>query len=91
MATFLRNSKTPSLSIYLSEKWGKELCDNHRGISFHFMAGMIPTQIILNRIMVTYFVDHVYPESPRDIRAGRGTIDMIYCLKQIAEKYSEKQ
>lgn len=44
-------------------KGKKELCGNHRGISLPSVADKIFTRVILNRIMTTKLVNHVYPES----------------------------
>ena len=65
------------------------MCDNHRGISLLSIAGKILARLILNRI-IKHLVDDIYPESQCGFRSGRGTIDMIFSLHQVAEKVSEK-
>lgn len=70
-------------------KGNRNICDNHRGISLLSIAGKILARLILNRIM-KHLVDGIYPESQCGFRAGRGTIDMIFSLRQVAEKVREK-
>ena len=53
------------------------------------MAGKILARVVLNR-MITHIVPDVYPESQCGFRAGKGTVDMIFALRQIQEK-SRKQ
>ena len=70
-------------------KGNRNICDNHRGISLLSIAGKILARLILNRIM-KHLVDDIYPESQCGFRAGRGTVDMIFSLRQVAEKVREK-
>ena len=70
-------------------KGNRNICDNHRGISLLSIAGKILARLILNRIM-KHLVDDIYPESQCGFRAGRGTVDMIFSLRQVAEKVCEK-
>ena len=70
-------------------KGNRNICDNHRGISLLSIAGKILSRLILNRIM-KHLVDDIYPESQCGFRAGRGTVDMIFSLHQVAEKVREK-
>ena len=71
-------------------KGNRKICDNHRGISLLSIAGKILARVILNRV-IKHVIDDVYPESQCGFRAGRGTIDMIFSLRQIAEKVREKK
>lgn len=63
-------------------------CDNHRGISLLSVAGKILARVILNR-MNTKLVSSVYPESQCGFRSGRGTVDMVFSLRQLQEKARE--
>ena len=65
------------------------MCDNSRGISLLSIAGKIIARVILNRI-IKHLIDDIYPESQCGFRSGRGTIDMIFSLRQVAEKIREK-
>lgn len=81
--------KDASIRHLFKNKGKKVVCDNWRGISLLSIAGKILARIILNRI-ITYLVDDIYPESQCGFRAGRGTVDMIFSLRQVAEKVREK-
>ena len=75
--------------ISLFKKKGKRtLCDNYRGISLLSVAGKILARVIITRIN-QHITDSVYSESQCGFRKGRGTVDMIFCLRQIQEKSRE--
>ena len=65
------------------------MCDNHCGVSLLLINGKILARLILNRIF-KHVVDEIYPESQCVFRTLRGTIDTIFCLRQLAEKTREK-
>ena len=75
--------KDASIKHLLKNKGKKIVCDNSRGISLLSIVGKILARVILNRIIV-HLIDDIYQES------GRGTIDMIFSLRQVAEKVREK-
>ena len=76
-------------SIVSLFKTGKRhLCDNYRGISLLSVAGKILARIIITRIN-QHLTDSVYSESQCGFRKGRGTTDMIFCLRQLQEKSRE--
>ena len=81
--------KDASIQHLYKNKGPRSACDNHRGISLLSIAGKILARLILNRI-IEHVVDDIYPESQCGFRAGRGTIDMIFSLRQVAEKVREK-
>ena len=67
-------------------KGDSKCCDNHRGISLLCIVGKIFARLQLNRLS-----DHIYnmgliPESQCGFRPGRGTVDMVFSLRQIQEK-----
>jgi hypothetical protein len=70
-------------------KGNRNVCDNHRGISLLSIASKILARLILNRI-IKHVIDDIYPESQCGFRGGRGTIDMIFSLRQVADKVREK-
>ena len=80
--------KDASIVHLYKNKGNKVECDNHRGISLLSIAGKILARVILNRIN-KHVVSSVYPESQCGFRAGRGTIDMVFSLKQVQEKAKE--
>ena len=81
--------KDASIKHLLKNKGTRNVCDNYHGISLLSIAGKILARVILNRI-IKHLVDDIYPESQCGFRSGRGTIDMIFSLRQVAEKVREK-
>ena len=76
--------------IHLYKNKGeKASCDNHRGISLLSIAGKILARIILNRITES-LLDNVAPESQCGFRKNRGTVDMVFALRQLQEKCIEQ-
>ena len=72
----------------LFKKGQRSLCDNYRGISLLSVAGKILARVILTRLN-HHLVDQIYSESQCGFRKGRGTTDMIFCLRQLQEKARE--
>ena len=73
--------------IHLYKNKGDRLCcDNHRGISLLSIAGKILARLIINRL--TKHIDNLglIPESQCGFRAGRGTADMSFAVRQLQEK-----
>lgn len=81
--------KDASILHLYKNKGLRNVCDNHRGISLLSIAGKILARLILNRVL-KHVVDEIYPESQCGFRALRGTIDMIFSLRQVSEKVREK-
>ena len=81
--------KDASIIHLYKNKGARNICDNHRGISLLSVAGKILARVVLNRI-ITHIVPDVYPESQCGFRAGKGTVDMIFALRQIQEKSREQ-
>ena len=70
-------------------KGDRASCDNHRGISLLNVAGKIMARVILNRV-TQYLLDDVVSESQCGFWRNRGTIDMIFAVRQIQEKCREQ-
>ena len=70
-------------------KGDKSVCDNHRGISLLSIAGKILARVLLNRI-IEHLADSVVSESQCGFRKNRGTIDMIFAVRQLQEKCVEQ-
>ena len=81
--------KDASIQHLYKNKGNRNVCDNHRGISLLSIASKILARLILNRI-IKHVIDDIYPESQCGFRGGRGTIDMIFSLRPVAEKVREK-
>ena len=74
--------------ITLYKKGDRRQCGNYRGISLLSIAGKIFARIFLNRL--SKHAESFLPEAQCGFRAGRGTVDMIFSLKQIQEKCIEQ-
>ncbi|XP_063591300.1 uncharacterized protein LOC134768401 [Penaeus indicus] len=76
--------------IHLYEnKSDRSCCDNHRGISLLSIAGKILAHTLLNRI-TKHILDDVVSESQCGFRKQRGTVDMVFAIRQIQEKCVEQ-
>ena len=80
--------KDASIISIFKNKGSRTCCDDYRGISLLSIAGKVLARVILNRIN-KHLVPSVYPESQCGFRAGRGTVDMIFGLRQVQEKSRE--
>ena len=81
--------KDASIKHLYKNTGNRSSCDNHQGISLLSIAGKILARLLLNRI-IKHIVNDIYPESQCGFRSGRGTIDMILSLRQVAEKVRKK-
>ena len=73
----------------LFKKGKRSICDNYRGISLLVIAGKILARVILNRLNES-LLDSICSESQCGFRKGRGTVDMIFSLRQVQEKAREQ-
>ena len=75
--------------VPIFKKGSRKDCGNYRGISLLSIAGKILSRVLLDRINM-YIAPVVIPESQCGFRSGRGTMDMIFCLRQTQEKCIEQ-
>lgn len=75
------------ISIY--KKGDRSECGNYRGISLLSIAGKVLARVILNRL-TQHVTDSIIPETQCGFRSGKGTVDMIFSLKQVQEKCQEQ-
>ena len=75
--------------VTIFKKGDREDCNNYRGISLLSIAGKILARILLDRLLVR--AEQILPESQSGFRPSRGTIDMIFCARQLQEKSREHQ
>ena len=75
--------------ITLFKKGDRRLCGNYRGISLLSIPGKVFARVLLNRL--SSYAENLLPEAQCGFRAGRGTVDMIFSLKQIQEKCVEQR
>jgi hypothetical protein len=78
-------SKAVIVPIY--KKKDKTVCDNYRGISLLCHAEKLFASIILQRIRNR--TEEILTESQAGFRRGRSTIDQLFTLRLLMEKYSE--
>ena len=70
-------------------KGDRSSCDNHRGISLLSIVGKILARIMLNRI-TKHILDDVVSESQCGFRKQRGTVDMVFAIRQLQGKCVEQ-
>jgi hypothetical protein len=75
--------------IPIFKKGSRRECGNYGGISLLSIAGKILARVLLNRIN-RHIAPVILPESQCGFRSGRGTTDMIFCLRQTQEKCIEQ-
>ena len=76
------------VSLY-KNKGKKSDCSNYRGITLLSIAGKILGGVLLNRLILTIAKENT-SESQCGFRSDRGTVDMIFVLRQIQEKCREQ-
>ena len=82
--------KDPIIVHLYKNKGDRQSCDNHRGVSLLSIAGKILARILLNRLLDHLAVNKLLPESQCGFRKERGTVDMIFAVRQIQEKCIEQ-
>ncbi|GAA6072584.1 RNA-directed DNA polymerase from mobile element jockey-like [Tachysurus ichikawai] len=64
-------------------------CNNYRGIYLFSIVGKAFTRVALACLQT--LASRIYPESQCGFRASRSTVDMIFSLRQLQEKFREQQ
>ena len=82
--------KDPVIVHLYKNKGDRQSCDNHRGVSLLSIAGKILARILLNRLLDHLSANHLLPESQCGFRKERGTVDMVFAVRQIQEKCIEQ-
>ena len=77
-----------AMIIKLFKKGDTTDCGNYRGISLLSIAGKILSNILLCRL--NEITDDVVPETQCGFRKCRGTVDMMFCARQLIEKCKEQ-
>lgn len=70
------------------KKGGHADCNNYRGIPLLSLTSKIFAHIILSQLQI--IAECILPESQCGICAGRATIDTVFCVCQLQEKYIEQ-
>src|SRR5664279_1059535 len=73
--------------VPLHKKKDKMVCSNYRGISLLCHSSKIFSSIVLRRIKDR--TEMILSEAQAGFRRNRSTIDQIFTLRQLAEKYEE--
>ncbi len=81
--------KDASIVHLYKRKGNRQVCDNHRGISLLSIAGKILAQVLLNRL-TDHLEQGLLPETQCGFRKERGTVDMIFAVRQLQEKCQEQ-
>ena len=87
--TIPKDWRNSLLVVLYKEKGPKNDCSNYRGISLLSVVGKILSRIIFKKISL-HIADNVLPESQCGFRSGRGTVDMIFTIRQLQEKCQEQ-
>lgn len=69
------------------KKGDKSDCKNYRGISLLSIPGKVFTKVLQRRMKSC--VEGALAEEQAGFRPGRGTVDQIFTIRQITEKYTE--
>ena len=76
------------VSLY-KNKGEKSDCSNYRSITLLSIAGKILARVLMNRLIPTIAQENT-PETQCGLRPNRGTVDMIFVLRQTQEKCREQ-
>ena len=80
---------TQSLIITPPQKGNLQLCQNYRTISFISHSSRVMLKVILNRLKPQ--AEEIIAEEQAGCRAGRSTIEQIFNLRILYEKYLQHQ
>ena len=81
-----------SLAIFIrlfKNKGGKKICDNYRGISLLVVTKKLFSRVVLKSIQT--IVDEQLLERQAGFRANRSTIEQIFSLRIVMEKYKHNK
>ena len=74
--------------VPVPKKGNLHCCDNWRGISLLDVVGKLLGRIVQNHLQK--LAERVLPESQCGFRRGRSCTDMIFMVRQLAEKATER-
>ena len=84
-----QDTRDAKIITLFMNKGERSSCNNYRGISLLSVISKVFAKVILIRLQ--NLTELVYPESQCGFRAGRSTLDMVFCLRQLQEKCTEQQ
>ena len=71
-------------------KGSKTNCGDYRGISLLEAVGKVFSKVLSNRL-IKWICPNVITESQCGFRTGRGSMDMIFSVRQLMEKCIEQR
>lgn len=77
-----------AIIVPIHKKGDKKECNNYRGISLLSVPGKVYTRILQQRMK--RYVEDIVAEEQAGFRVGRGTVDQLFVIRQLSEKFSEK-
>ena len=77
-----------AIIVPVHKKNSRRKCGNYRGISLLSIPGKVFAKILNDRVRC--LTEKRLLEEQAGIRSGRGCIDHIFIIRQLAEKYLEK-
>ena len=75
--------------VAIYKKGDQTKCCNYLAISLLSASSKILARILLNRLL-SHIIPEVVPETQCGFRSNRSTVNMIFCLRQLQEKYIEQ-
>ena len=76
-----------ALLVPVPKKGDLSVCDNWRGISLLDVMGKLFARVLNDRLQAV--VEDSVADSQCGFRAGRGCVDMVFCVRQLVEKTIE--
>ena len=80
---------TQSLIVSIPKKGNLQLCQNYRTISLINHASKVMLKVILNRLQPQ--AESIIAEEQAGFRKGRSTVEQIFNLRVLCEKYDQHQ
>src|SRR6218665_3678861 len=77
-----------AIVVPIHKKKDKRDCNNYRGISLLSVPGKVYTSILRQRLK--RYVEEIVAEEQAGVWSGGGTMDQLFVIRQLAEKYFEK-
>ena len=84
-----RGMRDAKITTLYKNKGESSDCSRYRGISLLSIVGKAYARVLLSRLQV--LADRVYPEAQCGFRAARSTIDMVFYVRHLQEKYREQR
>ena len=78
-----------AILVPIPKKGNLQCCDNWRGIALLDVVGKLVARVVQTRLQK--LAENELPESQCGFRRGRGCTDMIFVVRQLAEKAIEHQ